>query len=55
MRFIINYLRQCFCKHQWKLEEKYISVRDLSGDKNSEKVSATCEKCCYHKSYWKFL
>lgn len=57
MRWIINYLRSCFCKHDWEKEEIIIDnyKDEWGGSKtNWPKVSATCKKCGYHKSYWKF-
>jgi hypothetical protein len=55
MRSIVNYFRQVFCKHEWEREECKTEWRDgLGSHKKGLKVSATCVKCCYHKSYWKF-
>ena len=58
MRTIINYLRECFCKHEFEYEEIVIKLfEDFWGRKkeNCTKVSATCKKCGFHKKpYWKF-
>lgn len=55
MRWLVNYIRQCFCQHEWKLEELPASVfEDRILVKRSVKVSATCQKCGYHRSYWKW-
>lgn len=54
MRWLINYLRQCFCKHEFQKSETYAeSVGDISS-KRGMKVSLYCPKCGYHKSFWKF-
>ena len=56
MRILINYLRECFCKHLWKREEEEgVEVNGTFSTQVGTRVSATCEKCGYHKSYWKFL
>lgn len=55
MRYLINYLRSCFCKHEFSYEEMYYRDRDGFGGWTKEaRVSATCKKCGYHKSYWKY-
>ena len=61
MRFLTNYFRQCFCKHEWKKEEvsytKWAYDEDKGGEyvrKRNTRVSITCINCGYHKSYWKF-
>lgn len=55
MRSIINYLRSLFCKHDFTYEEKHCTVTsDLGSSKAGLKVSRTCKKCGWHKSYWKF-
>lgn len=52
MRWLIQYIRSCFCKHEWAFEEEY--VRAPYSGRSGPVVSVTCEKCAYHKSYWKF-
>jgi len=57
MRWFINYLRQCFCKHKWVYEECDYKKYDAYGEEvifNNIKVSQTCKECGYHKSYFKF-
>lgn len=60
MRWLVFYFRSCFCDHKWKLEEapyekynQYIS-REMPVERNTN-VSATCEKCGWHRSYKKVL
>jgi RNase P subunit RPR2 len=56
MRWIANYFRQVFCKHDWLLEEGLAtSSSEFGKSKQGVKVSATCKKCGYHRSYWKYL
>lgn len=52
MRWLINYLRQCFCKHDFDKEEITL-VNDLNEAVNI-KVSLFCTKCGYHKSFKKY-
>lgn len=62
IRFLTNYFRQCFCKHKFNYEESYVKENDrfdpdehfLIKGGEGVKVSATCEKCGYHRSYWKY-
>jgi hypothetical protein len=55
MRWLINYIRSCFCNHEWKFEEcRYQYSTDYGSERNGIKVSATCEKCGWHRSYWKY-
>lgn len=54
MRWLINYLRSVFCKHEWKHEEIFAKINDEFGKTEGPRVSATCEKCGWHKSYWKY-
>lgn len=51
MRWIIYYFRQCFCKHDWD----YSEVTWVQGTNAGRTiVSATCNKCGWHRSYPKF-
>jgi hypothetical protein len=55
MRFLANYIRQVFCKHDFEKEEVYSTCR--WGEEiiqSGTKVSLFCKKCGYHKSFWKF-
>lgn len=54
MRWLINYIRSCFCKHDLKFEEEWCERKSDLGDRCGDKVSVTCKKCGYHKSYWKY-
>lgn len=54
MRWLINYFRECFCKHDWHIEELQANLRNFLGDKASgTRVYMRCNKCGYHKSHWK--
>jgi hypothetical protein len=57
MRWLIEYIKSCFCNHKFEYGELHA---EITGDfneiiKQGIRVSATCSKCGYHKSYWKFL
>lgn len=55
MRSLIHYIRSCFCKHEFFYDEHRIIEEILWEQKTiGVKVSATCKKCGYHKSYWKY-
>lgn len=56
MRTIINYIRSMFCKHQFNYEETYITLHEYDGSliRRGYKISRTCTKCGWHKSYWKY-
>ena len=51
MRFIVNYIRQVFCKHDWLIEEKFTD----SNLKRGTKVYMRCKKCGYHQKHWKYV
>jgi len=54
VRWFINYLRQCFCKHEFEKHEEWAQVKGCFGDKRTgDRVSLLCTKCGYHKSFWK--
>jgi len=56
MKWLINYFKECFCNHDFNYEEKYyVEKSDFCGSREGDKVSVTCKKCGYHKSYWKFF
>jgi hypothetical protein len=68
MRWLINYIRSCFCKHEWEYE----TFDEIKVDRPpygmycvgdaaiphkiivGQTVSATCKKCGWHRSYRKF-
>jgi hypothetical protein len=56
MRWLIDYLRQSFCKHEWLIEEEYFKETDTLFKKryNIPKVYMRCKKCGYHKNHWKY-
>ena len=49
MRTLINYIRSCFCKHEWEL----IFNAKVETDYGSTFGVKTyrCTKCGYHKKY----
>lgn len=52
MRFIINYIRSCFCKHDWEL----IADAKIYSDDNDKYPHSSikiyrCKKCGYSKKY----
>ncbi len=57
MRWLVNYIRSVFCKHDWEREDFIFRVtRNILGDESGRegaRVSATCKKCGWHRSYWK--
>ncbi len=50
MRWLIDYLRQTFCQHDWHIEEAYMRTDVRTG----QKVYMMCKKCGYNKRHWKF-
>lgn len=69
MREVVLLMRSAFCRHEWQYEEHHHTqiggpVTDyLTMTPNpdhgkvihsGERVSATCKKCGWHRSYWKF-
>ena len=56
MRAIVNYLRSMFCDHCFQYEETWKTEQDYTGEtlKRGTRVSRTCSKCGWHKTYWKF-
>jgi hypothetical protein len=51
LRWFINYLRECFCKHDFNVEEMNVT---LFGDLTNVKVYMRCKKCGYHKKHKKW-
>lgn len=49
MRTIINYLKSCFCKHEWELIFN-VSV-SASGYGTYDEKTYRCKKCGYSKKY----
>lgn len=54
MRYLALYLRQCFCRHDFEREEAFYRHRGEFQTKDSIRISLLCEKCGYHRSFWKF-
>ncbi|RJQ29095.1 hypothetical protein C4565_02420 [Candidatus Parcubacteria bacterium] len=61
MRWIIWYLKSCFCDHSWEYSEvvakqQYmIQPVDTDGEKDEKiRSSVRCTKCGWHRSYWKY-
>lgn len=57
MRWLIWYIKSCFCSHSFKYEESDYTIKNSHNQsivKNGPVVSVTCTKCGYHKTYWKF-
>lgn len=54
MRSIINWVRSCFCKHDFLISEKYSEHTGDWEKRTGIKVSMICKNCGYHKSFWKF-
>ena len=56
MKWLINYLRQTFCKHDFEYEDHHVTVNDsFLGTKQGIKVYMRCKKCGYHSNHWKHL
>lgn len=53
MAWLVNYIRQCFCKHDFLVEEGYVSSDGWS--KSGNRIYMRCKKCGYHQKHWKFL
>ncbi len=55
MRWLINYFRQVFCKHEFEFEESYYTkYMDGEISRQGTKLFTLCRKCGYHKTRWKF-
>jgi len=55
MRYIINYFRQVFCKHDFLVEEGTVRHHELEGGGTAQKIYMRCKKCGYYKKHWKFI
>lgn len=49
MRWLINYIRSCFCKHDWELIHDVAVISTLFGEYNCK--TYRCKKCGYSKRY----
>ena len=55
LKWLINYIRQCFCKHEFEKEEIFFKHEGRHGAHIHDfKISLLCKKCGYHKSFWKY-
>jgi hypothetical protein len=52
LRWFINYLRECFCKHDFEIEE--LRIVDEYREPTNERVYMRCNKCGYHKKHNKW-
>lgn len=50
MCWLINYLRSCFCKHNWEMIFD-ITVRDKENTIRGYKKIYRCTQCGYSKKY----
>ena len=50
MRWLINYIRSCFCNHDWELLKKVTIVNDDEYPIGM-KWTYRCKKCGYIKTY----
>lgn len=52
MRWLINYIRSCFCKHDWELMSE-TNIWESADDKYpiGMKWTYRCKKCGYFKTY----
>lgn len=53
MQWIINYIRSCFCKHEWELIFDTSVKGQWSWESYNVKVYR-CKKCGYSKKYKSF-
>jgi len=52
MRWVVNYIRQVFCKHDFLTEDVYVSTDyGVSGTK----VYMRCKNCGYNTNHWKHI
>lgn len=54
MRWLLNYLRQMFCIHEWEYDEAHVTFGE-NKEKEGTRVFARCKKCGYHETYWKYI
>lgn len=46
------YIRQVFCKHELQFIEGHV---EYAGYKEGLKIYCYCNKCGFHKSWWKYF
>ena len=49
MRWLINYIRSCFCNHDWEL--MFEGRIDTGGNNFYYMKGYRCKKCGYYKEY----
>jgi len=49
MRWLINYFRSCFCKHDWELLNKANMFGESTTMPIGMKWTYRCKKCGWHK------
>lgn len=55
MRWLANYLRQVFCKHEWESEERLAeNSYMLLGRTIEPKIHLHCKKCHWQRNFWKW-
>lgn len=47
MRIIINYIRSCFCEHEWDLLGEYTVYNNFTNKPVYDKYIYRCKKCGY--------
>lgn len=50
MRFIVNYIKSCFCEHEWELIFN-VEVKGGYCDEIWHTKTYRCKKCGYAKKY----
>lgn len=51
MRWLINYIRSCFCEHDWELLKEANVYDDYHAYPIYTKWTHRCKKCGYIKTY----
>ena len=52
MRTIVNYIRQIFCKHDFEIEDTFVTT---DYGRQGKKRYLYCKKCGYHTKHWKHV
>ena len=51
MRWFIEYIRSCFCKHEWELLSHHVAEKKYYWSIPNEVWLHSCKKCGYKKIY----
>lgn len=52
MRWLINYIRSCFCKHEWELlSHETADIARYCWETRTNRWTYMCKKCGYIKTY----